>query len=86
MEALAGCVVMLQFVEYSESAELAMSSINFESTYGVITIQDMNVVSVDANYARIYGYSSPEELLSNIDSFLDLIPEDFHVAAYQNYL
>ncbi|CAK1765659.1 PAS domain S-box-containing protein/diguanylate cyclase (GGDEF)-like protein [Vibrio crassostreae] len=63
-----------------------MSSINFESTYGVITIQDMNVVSVDANYARIYGYQSPEELLSNIDSFLDLISEEFHVAAYKNYL
>ncbi|WP_061038937.1 sensor domain-containing diguanylate cyclase [Vibrio coralliirubri] len=63
-----------------------MSSINFESTYGVITIQDMNVVSVDANYARIYGYQSPEELLSNIDSFLDLISEDYHVLAYQNYL
>ena len=77
---------MLQFVEYSESAELAMSSINFESTYGVITIQDMNVVSVDANYARIYGYQSPEELLINIDSFLDLISEEYHVLAYQNYL
>lgn len=63
-----------------------MSSINFESTYGVITIQDMNVVSVDANYARIYGYQSPEELLLNIDSFLDLISEEFHVLAYQNYL
>ncbi|MEZ8861440.1 diguanylate cyclase [Vibrio sp. 10N.247.311.51] len=63
-----------------------MSSINFESTYSVITIQDMNVVSVDANYARIYGYPSPEELLSNIDSFLDLISEDYHVLAYQNYL
>ncbi|WP_032546418.1 sensor domain-containing diguanylate cyclase [Vibrio crassostreae] len=63
-----------------------MSSINFESTYGVITIQDMNVVSVDSNYARIYGYQSPEELLSNIDSFLDLISEDYHVLAYQNYL
>ncbi|CAK1901630.1 Sensory transduction/ GGDEF family protein [Vibrio crassostreae] len=77
---------MLQFMKCSESAELAMSSINFESTYGVITIQDMNVVSVDANYARIYGYQSPEELLSNIDSFLDLISEDYHVLAYQNYL
>ena len=77
---------MLQFVECSESAELAMSSINFESTYGVITIQDMNVVSVDANYARIYGYQSPEELLTNIDSFLDLISEEYHVLAYQNYL
>ncbi|MCG9542886.1 sensor domain-containing diguanylate cyclase [Vibrio sp. Isolate33] len=77
---------MLQFVKYSYNAELAMSSINFESTYGVITIQDMNVVSVDANYARIYGYQSPEELLSNIDSFLDLIPAEFHVLAYQNYL
>lgn len=63
-----------------------MSSINFESTYGVIIIQDMNVVSVDANYARIYGYQSPEELMSQIDSFLDLISEDFHVAAYKNYL
>ncbi|WP_372071046.1 MULTISPECIES: diguanylate cyclase [unclassified Vibrio] len=63
-----------------------MSSINFESTYGVITIQDMNVVSVDANYARIYGYQSPEELLSDIDSFLDLISEEYHVLAYQNYL
>ncbi|CAH6893396.1 Diguanylate cyclase [Vibrio chagasii] len=63
-----------------------MFSINFESTYGVIIIQDMNVVSVDANYARIYGYQSPEELLANIDSFLDLIPEEFHVLAYQNYL
>lgn len=63
-----------------------MFSINFESTYGVIIIQDMNVVSVDANYARIYGHQSPEELLANIDSFLDLIPEEFHVLAYQNYL
>ncbi|MFM2639874.1 sensor domain-containing diguanylate cyclase [Vibrio chagasii] len=63
-----------------------MFSINFESTYGVIIIQDMNVVSVDANYARIYGYQSPEELLADIDSFLDLIPEEFHVLAYQNYL
>lgn len=63
-----------------------MSSINFESTYGIIIIQDMNVVSVDANYARIYGYQSPEELMSQIDSFLDLISEDFHVAAYKNYL
>ncbi|WP_114634312.1 sensor domain-containing diguanylate cyclase [Vibrio splendidus] len=46
----------------------------------------MNVVSVDANYARIYGYQSPEELLTNIDSFLDLISEEYHVLAYQNYL
>ncbi|MFA0113229.1 diguanylate cyclase [Vibrio sp. 10N.261.46.E11] len=77
---------MLRLMKCSENAELAMSSINFESTYGVITIQDMNVVSVDANYARIYGYQSPEELLSNIDSFLDLISEEYHVLAYQNYL
>ncbi|MFA0238503.1 diguanylate cyclase [Vibrio sp. 10N.222.48.F6] len=77
---------MLRLMKCSENAELAMSSINFESTYGVITIQDMNVVSVDANYARIYGYQSPEELLSDIDSFLDLISEEYHVLAYQNYL
>ncbi|CAV18321.1 sensory transduction/ GGDEF family protein [Vibrio atlanticus] len=77
---------MLRLMKCSDNAELAMSSINFESTYGVITIQDMNVVSVDANYARIYGYQSPEELLSDIDSFLDLISEEYHVLAYQNYL
>ncbi|MFA0630555.1 diguanylate cyclase [Vibrio sp. 10N.222.49.A3] len=77
---------MLRLMKCSENAELAMSSINFESTYGVITIQDMNVVSVDANYARIYGYQSPEELLSDIDSFLDLISEEYHVLAYQNHL
>ncbi|WP_139684641.1 sensor domain-containing diguanylate cyclase [Vibrio tasmaniensis] len=77
---------MFQLMKCSENAELAMSSINFESTYGVITIQDMNVVSVDANYARIYGYQSSEELLSDIDSFLDLISEEYHVLAYQNYL
>ena len=62
VEALAGFVVMLQFEAYSESAELAMSSINFESTYGVITIQDMNVVSVDANYCLLYTSPSPRDL------------------------
>ncbi|MFA0210360.1 diguanylate cyclase [Vibrio artabrorum] len=62
-----------------------MPSIDFESTYGVIIIQDMNIVSVDANYARIYGYQSPEDLLTNSNSFLDLISEDYHVAACQNY-
>lgn len=57
-----------------------------ETNYGVIIIQDMNVVSVDANYARIYGYSSSEQLLLNITNFLDLIPEAFRDRACKNYL
>ncbi len=50
-----------------------MSELNIDSTYGVIVIQDMNAVHVDYNYARIFGYRSPEELLTQIDTFLDLI-------------
>ncbi|WP_435235965.1 sensor domain-containing diguanylate cyclase [Psychromonas sp. PT13] len=61
-----------------------MPEISIDSTYGVIIIQDMKVMSVDDNYARIYGYSSSEELLASIDSFLDLISPKFHAQAIQN--
>jgi diguanylate cyclase (GGDEF)-like protein/PAS domain S-box-containing protein len=58
--------------------------ISIDSTYGVIIIQDMKVMSVDDNYARIYGYNSSDELLSGIHSFLDLISPSFHAQAIQN--
>ena len=62
-----------------------MPQINIDSSYGVIIIQDMNAVHVDEVYAKIYGYESPESLLSHIDSFLDLLPVDIHKLATQNY-
>ncbi|QIZ78398.1 sensor domain-containing diguanylate cyclase [Ferrimonas lipolytica] len=62
-----------------------MTEINVDSTYGVIIVQDMNAVHVDENYAHIYGYDSPADLLNNIDSFLDLIAEDMHRLARENY-
>jgi diguanylate cyclase (GGDEF)-like protein/PAS domain S-box-containing protein len=62
-----------------------MTEINIDSTYGVIIIQDLKAVYVDENYARIYGYGSPQQLLSSLDSFLDLIAPDFHDVAQQNY-
>lgn len=62
-----------------------MSELNIDSTYGVIVIQDMNAVHVDYNYARIFGYRSPEELLTQIDTFLDLIDPSLHSIAKQNY-
>lgn len=63
-----------------------MTMINIDSTYGVIVLQDLKVVSVDENYAQIYGYDTAEELLNSIDSFLELIPEEFHETAKQNCL
>jgi len=61
-----------------------MPEISIDSIYGVIIIQDMKVMSVDDNYARIYGYNSSQELLSSIDSFLDLISPKYHAKAIQN--
>ncbi|QBF81344.1 sensor domain-containing diguanylate cyclase [Shewanella maritima] len=62
-----------------------MPGFNIDSTYGVVIIQDLNVVNVDENYAKIYGYDSAAELLESIESFLDLIPKTYHQAAVQNY-
>lgn len=62
-----------------------MADININSTYGVVIIQDLVAVYADQNYARIYGYNAPEELLSGLDSFLDLIAPDLHDLARQNY-
>ena len=58
-----------------------MTMINIDSTYGVIVLQDLKVVSVDENYAQIYGYDTAEELLNSIDSFLELIPEEWSIDA-----
>ncbi|WP_299570838.1 sensor domain-containing diguanylate cyclase [uncultured Shewanella sp.] len=65
--------------------KISMPQINIDSSYGVIIIQDMNAVHVDEIYAKIFGYESPESLLSHIDSFLDLLPVDIHKLATQNY-
>ncbi|MDV7104646.1 sensor domain-containing diguanylate cyclase [Vibrio sp. TH_r3] len=62
-----------------------MPEINIDSTYGVIVIKDLNLVYVDDNYARIYGYKSAKELMSNINSFLDLIDPKHHQVARENY-
>ncbi|WP_205570454.1 sensor domain-containing diguanylate cyclase [Shewanella japonica] len=62
-----------------------MPKINIDSSYGVIIIQDMNAVHVDERYAQIYGYNSAKELLTSIDSFLDLLPAENHQIATQNY-
>ena len=62
-----------------------MPDINIDSTYGVIIIQDLKAVYVDENYAKLYGYQTADELLTSIDSFLELIPSEFHDIAKQNY-
>ncbi|WP_153914720.1 sensor domain-containing diguanylate cyclase [Shewanella sp. TC10] len=62
-----------------------MPKINIDSSYGVIIIQDMNAVHVDENYAKIFGYDSPESLLQSIDTFLDLLPLKNHHQATDNY-
>lgn len=62
-----------------------MPEINFDSTYGVIVLKDLEPVFVDDNYARIYGYDSAQDLLQNIDSFLDLIHPKHHDIARENY-
>ncbi len=63
-----------------------MPDINIDSTYGVIIIQNLKAIYVDENYAKLYGYDSPDDLLNSIDSFLDLIAPAFHELAMQNYL
>ncbi|MDP5255005.1 MULTISPECIES: sensor domain-containing diguanylate cyclase [unclassified Vibrio] len=62
-----------------------MPEINFDSTYGVIVLKDLEPVYVDDNYARIYGYDSAQDLLQNINSFLDLIDPKHHQMARENY-
>jgi len=62
-----------------------MNNINIDSTYGVVIIQDLNVVYADKNYANLYGYDTEIELLNSINSFLELIPAQFHELAKNNY-
>jgi len=58
---------------------------NIDSTYGIVIIQDLDVVYADDNYANLYGYKNTAQLLADIDSFFELIPEEFHQTAKQNY-
>ena len=62
-----------------------MPELTIDSTYGVIVLKDLESVYVDDNYARIFGYNSSTELMSNIGSFLDFIDPEFHQAARDNY-
>ncbi|MDN3683045.1 sensor domain-containing diguanylate cyclase [Vibrio tapetis subsp. quintayensis] len=62
-----------------------MPELSIDSTYGVIVIQDLKAVSVDEKYANLYGYDSSQELLDSVDSFLELIPTQYHAKAIENY-
>ncbi|PFG45432.1 PAS domain S-box-containing protein/diguanylate cyclase (GGDEF)-like protein [Vibrio sp. ES.051] len=62
-----------------------MPALNINSTYGMLVLQDFELVYVDDNYAHIFGYDSADTLMSRIDSFLDLIDPTYHQAARDNY-
>lgn len=62
-----------------------MSEINIDAEYGLITLQDLQIVYVDNRYAQIYGYKNADDLLVNTNSFLDLIDPAFHHETYSNY-
>lgn len=62
-----------------------MSELRINETYGVIVVKDLEAVYVDDNYARIYGYSSATELMTNISSFFELIEPDEHQFIRDNY-
>ena len=62
-----------------------MHDINIDSTYGIVIIQDLNVVYADNNYANMYGYETERDLLNSTESFLELIPSQYHQLAKKNY-
>ncbi|MEZ9254048.1 diguanylate cyclase [Vibrio cyclitrophicus] len=62
-----------------------MTKLTINSTYGIAILKDFQLVHVDDNYAHIFGYKSAQELMSNIDSILDLIVPDHHQSAKDNY-
>ncbi|MEZ9764304.1 diguanylate cyclase [Vibrio splendidus] len=47
---------------------------NFDSAQGHMTLQDHRVVDVDDNIVKIFGYTTREELLDNIDFVYSLVP------------
>ena len=61
-----------------------MTKLTINSTYGIAILKDFQLVHVDDNYAHIFGYKSAQELMSNIDSILDLIVPDHHQSAKDN--
>ncbi len=62
-----------------------MAKLTIDTQYGIIIIQDLEIVFVNEYYAHLYGYSSVSELLRSIDSFLDLIDPSYHSQAIDNY-
>ena len=59
---------------------------NFDSTQGHMTLQDHRVVDVDDNIAKIFGYTTREELLDNIDFVYALVPNGHQSLAKKRYL
>ncbi len=62
-----------------------MPELKINSTYGVVVIKNLKPVYVDDSYAQIFGYDSAQELLESIDTFFDLIPEEYHQNVRDNY-
>ncbi|MEZ9169536.1 diguanylate cyclase [Vibrio cyclitrophicus 1F289] len=62
-----------------------MTKLTINSTYGIAILKDFHLVHADDNYAHIFGYKSAQELMSSIDSILDLIVPDHHQSAKDNY-
>lgn len=63
----------------------AMGKFTIDAEYGIIIIQNLEIVFVNEYYAHLYGYSSVSELLSSIDSFLDFIAPSYHSQVIDNY-
>lgn len=62
-----------------------MPAVNLESTYGVVVHRNFDILEVDDNYARIFGYDSAQDLLDKTDSLLDLIsPSEWDIAKENN--
>lgn len=59
---------------------------NFDSAQGHMTLQDHRVVDVDDNIAKIFGYTTREELLDNIDFVYALVPNGHQSLAKKRYL
>lgn len=62
-----------------------MPNVSIDSSYGLVVIQDLKIVYVDDTYANIFGYESAQDLMSHIDSFLDLIDPKHHQEVHDNY-
>ncbi|WP_261894462.1 sensor domain-containing diguanylate cyclase [Vibrio cyclitrophicus] len=62
-----------------------MTTLTIDSTYGIVILKDFHLVHADDNYAHIFGYESAQELMSSIDSILDLLAPDHHQSAKDNY-